>query len=390
MFKNINFNEMRKPAKMMLIIVGLLFGSIIIYKVFIGIMMKRYFAAHANPVMTVSTEKVKYSSWDPLLKAVGSVSTVLGVNVTAQLGGMIQSIPFESGETVKAGRILVQQNADTQIAQLHQIEANEKLAQITYDRDKAQYKVKAVSKQQVDSDLQNLKSLQAQVVQQTATVVKLTIRAPFSGRLGISKINPGQYLNPGDTVVTLQQLDPIYVDFNLPQQVVSQLHVNQSVTMVSDSYPNKIFSGKITTVSPIVDETTRNIEIEATLSNPNGELLPGMFGNVEVKAGNSKPLLTVSQTAITFNPYGEIAYIVKQDGKDMNDKPVLKAQQVFVETGETRGDQVTIVSGLKAGEIVVSSGQLKLKNGTRVSINNAVQPGDTANPIITNDHGEKR
>lgn len=373
----------------MLIAVGILFGSVFLYKGFMSLMLKRYFASKANPVMTVSTAKVAYSSWEPQLKAVGSLRTTLGVNVTAQLGGMIQTITFTPGATVGAGTVLVQQNADSEIGKLHEIQANLELAKITYDRDKLQYKVKAVSKQQLDTDLQNMKSLQAQEVQQKATVVKLTITAPFTGRLGISNVNPGQYLNPGDTVVTLQKLDPIYVDFNLPQQAVAQLQTGQEVTFVSDSYPKINFTGRITTLNPIVDSSTRNIEVEATIANPKGELLPGMFGNVEVKAGEPKSYLTVAQTAITFNPYGEIAYIVKPSEKEKNEdgKPILKVTQTFVETGETRGDQTMIISGLKAGDEVVTSGQLKIKNGSLVAVNNSVTPSDNPNPEVTNDHG---
>jgi membrane fusion protein (multidrug efflux system) len=388
MFSKQNMSAMKRPMKIMLISLAVLFGAIFIYKGIVGLMIKQYFAEHSNPVITVSTAKVNYVSWQPQLKAVASLRTTLGVNVTAQLGGMIQTIYFTPGTTVTAGTRLVQQNADPDIAQLHALEATEELDRITYERDKAQYKVHAVSKQQLDTDLQNLKNASAQVAQQQATVVKLTIVAPFTGRLGISKVNPGQYLNPGDTVVTLQKLDPIYVDFNLPQQALAQLKLNADVSFTTDSYPGQIYTGKITTINPIVDENTRNVEVEATLPNPKGELLPGMFGNVDVSAGAAKPYLTVSQTAISFNPYGELAYIVKEKSTDKKGKKTLFVTQVFVETGETRGDQVTVIKGLKAGDIVVTSGQLKLKNGSLVAINNSVQPSDSANPTVTDDHGE--
>src|SRR3990167_6491619 len=385
---NLQLNdEAKKPMKKMLIAVGILFGSIFIYKGISGLFMHHYFATHGNPVMTVSTTTVSYSTWQPQLTAVGSLRATLGVNVTAQLGGMIQQAYFTPGSIVKEGTVLVQQNADTQIGQLQALQANEKLAQITYDRDKAQYKVGGVSKQQVDSDEQNLKSLQGQVAEQTATVVKLTIAAPFAGRLGISNVYPGQYLNPGDTVTTLQSLDPIYVDFYLPQQALSQLQLGQSVSFSVDSFPGKIFSGKITTINPVVDVSTRNVEVEATIANPKYLLLPGMFVNVTVSSGKPQKVLTVPHTAITFNPYGDLAYIVGEKGKDDDGKPILAVTQTFVQTGDTRGDQIAILRGLKAGDAVVTSGQLKLRNGSLVAVNNTVKPSDSADPSVPNDHG---
>lgn len=375
-----------KPMIIMLVILGILFGGIFIYKVFIGLMMKRYFASLENPTITVSATQVKYSNWENRYKAVGSTRAVVGVNVTAQLAGMIQQIYFKPGMNVKQGMILVQQNADTDIAQLQALQANAELARITFERDKAQYKVHAVSKQQVDTDEQNLKSLRAQVAQQSATVEKLTIRAPFSGRLGISRVNPGQYLNPGDAVVTLQQLDPIYVDFFLPQQLLSELKVGQVVSMVTDTFPDKKFSGKITTINPLVDTNTRNVEVEATIANPKLDLSPGMFASVEVRTGKSVSYLTLPQTAVTFNPYGDIVYIVKEKGKDKSGNPILAVNQIFVTTGATRGDQIAILKGLKEGDTIVTSGQLKLKNGSLVKINNTIQPANNEDPKLSNQH----
>lgn len=379
---------MKKRMLIMLIALGILFGGIFIYKVFMGFMLKRYFASMENPVITVSATNVQKSDWETQIKAVGSTRAVLGVNVTAQLAGMIQKIYFTPGATVKEGTVLVQQNADPDIAQLHALQANAELARITYERDRLQYKVKAVSKQQVDSDEQNLKSTRAQVAQQAATVNKLTVRAPFTGRLGISKVNPGQYLNPGDQVVTLQQLDPIYVDFYLPQQMLAQLKVGQEVTVTADPFPGRKYRGKITTINPLVDTSTRNIEVEATVSNSRVELTPGMFASVEIQTAEVQSYLTLPQSAITFNPYGDIVYIVKDQNKekDSNGNPIFTVSQVFITIGETRGDQIAILKGLKEGDRVVTSGQLKLKNGSRISINNTVQPSDHPSPTLTNDH----
>lgn len=372
----------------MLIGLGILFGGIFIYKVFVNFMIKRYFASLQNPVISVTTATVASSDWEIKVKAVGSTRAVLGVNVTAQLAGMIQKIYFTPGSTVKEGMVLVQQNADPDIAQLHALEANAELARITYERDKLQYKVRAVSKQQLDTDEQNLKSSRAQVAQQAATVAKLTIRAPFTGRLGISKVNPGQFLNPGDQVVTLQQLDPIYVDFYLPQQALAQLKIGQNVTVTADTFPGRQYKGKITTINPLVDTSTRNVEVEATVSNPNADLTPGMFTSVEVQTEKAQNYLTLPQSAITFNPYGDVVYLVKKKAneKDKDGKPVYYVNQIFITVGGTRGDQIAILQGLKEGDMVVTSGQLKLKNGSLIAVNNKIQPPSNPSPTLPNDH----
>lgn len=376
---------MKKQMLVMLISLAVLFGAIFIWKGIKGILIKHFFASQQNPTITVSTAKVGYASWQPKLEAVGSLRAVLGVNVTAQLAGMIQKIYFIPGSLVQTNAPLVQQNADPDIAQLHALEANAELARITYERDKKQYAAQAVSKQQLDTDYQNLKNARSQVGQQAATVAKLTIKAPFAGRLGISNVNPGQYLNPGDTVVTLQSLDPIYVDFYLPQQDLAQLKVGQNVSVHSDTFPHKKFTGKITTIDPLIDTSTRNVEVEATIANPQYELTPGMYATVTVQTGKPQSFLTVPQSAISFNPYGDIAYVVKET-KDENKQSTLTVQQVFVTTGDTRGEQITVLQGLKAGDVIVTSGQLKLKNGSRIAINNTVYPTNNPRPVVSNQH----
>lgn len=375
---------MKKRMVIMLICVGILLGLVFGYKIFINHLIKNFIAAQKD-IPTVSTTKVGYSLWDSKLTAVGSTRSIRGVNVTTELAGLVEKIYFTPGTSVSQGALLVQLNADSEMAALHALEANAALALITYNRDKKQYAIHAISKAVLDNDIGNLKNLNAQVVQQAAIVAKKTIRAPFSGHLGISAINPGQFLNPGDTVVTLQTLDPIYVDFYLPQQNLAQLQVGQAVTVTSDSYPGEKFTGKITTVNPLVDTTTRNVEVEATIANPTNHLIPGMFASVEIITGQPQRFLTLPQTAISFNPYGQLVYIVKQTGTDKKGNPILIANQSFVITGQTRGDQVTVLEGLKEGDTVVTSGQLKLKNNIQVSINNSVQPTDNPAPTLPNE-----
>lgn len=363
-----------RPMAIMLILLGVLFGGVFAWKGFQTFMMKRFMSSMEEPPVTVSTTKIETSPWQTTLKAVGSLRAITGVSVTTSLPGMVKQIYFTPGAKVQQGTVLVQLNADTEIGTLHSLQAQVELAKITYNRDKAQFAVNAVSKQQVDSDLWNLRNLQGQTAAQAATVEKKTIRAPFTGRLGISQVNPGQFLNVGDPVTSLQTLNPVYIDFFMPQQFIAQLEIGQSVAVHSDSYPHKTFTGKITTIQPNVNTNTRNVEVEATINNPQFELAPGMFANAVVTVGSPKDFLTLPQSAITFNPYGDIVFIVHE----------LRVKQQFVTIGETRGDQIQILKGLKAGDEIVTSGQLKLQNDSRIKINNSIQPSNNPDPDVIN------
>ncbi len=329
---------------------------------------------------TVTTTTADFQSWQPQLNAVGSLRAVRGVDMTTEIAGVVRSLHFKSGDNIQEGQLLVQLNADSDVAQLRALEAAAELAATVYQRDQAQYAVQAISKATLDSAAADLKSKKAQVDQQAALVAKKAIRAPFAGWLGISTVNPGQYMNPGDKIVTLQSIDPIYVDFSLPQQQLSRITIGQKVTAVTDTYPGQIFTGKTNAIDPKVDSNTRNVQIEAVVGNPKRELLPGMFASVNIDAGGVQRYLTLPQTAVSFNPYGATVYIVQETGKSADGKPILTAKQSFVNTGATRGDQVAILSGVKAGDIVVTSGQLKLKNGAEIIINNKVQPSNDPAP----------
>jgi len=359
---------MTKRLLIMLLLLGLLFGGIFGYQIFKAKMTKKYMAQSANPAVTVSTIKVTSQDWQSLVKATGTLRTIKGVDVTTELAGLVRTIYFKPGSHVKINTPLIKLNDDTEIAQLRSLQASLELAKITYKRDKAQYAIKAVSKQTLDSDGANLKSLEAQVLQQKTIIAKKNITAPFTGRLGICYVNPGQYLNPGDKIVTLQSLNPIYIDFYIPQQKLAHLRLGQTVKIISDAFPDKTFKGKITTINPEVDPNTRNVEVEVTLANPQEVLLPGMFANVEILTGKAKPFLTLPQTAISYNPYGDIAFIIKDN----------KANQTFVTVGERRGDQIAVLKGLNENDEVVTTGQLKLKNGSKVIINNAIVPKNSA------------
>jgi membrane fusion protein (multidrug efflux system) len=371
---------MTKRMLIMLMVVGILFGGIFAYKAFVSYEMKKSMSAYQAPPVTVSATEVKSLVWQPRLSAVGSLRAVRGVDVTSEIAGLVQKIYFKSGDEVQEGKLLLQLNADSDIALLHSLEAAAELANTVYERDRKQYQVQAVSKATLDADAADLKVKRAQVAQQAAIIEKKSIHAPFAGKLGISTVNPGQYINPGDKIVTLQSLNLICLDFYLPQQHLSQLSMGRRVVAKTDSYPDRTFTGKISAVNPKVDTNTRNIQLEATIENPRHELLPGMYATVEVQAGGTKRYLTLPQTSVTYNPYGDTVFVVEKSGKGPEGKPVLTARQVFVTVGPTRGDQIAILKGLKEGETVVTSGQLKLKNGSRVIINNQIQPSNEAAP----------
>lgn len=371
---------MTKRMIKMLIIVGILFGGIFGFKAFRAYSIKKHMNEQKEAAITVSAIKVTSQNWKPKLKTLASFSAVNGVDVTTELAGLITSVPVSSGGYVKKGDILVQLNAEADIALLHSLEANAELAKITYERDKGQFAAKAISKATLDADAANLKSTRAQVDEQAATVAKKTIRAPFSGRFGILAINVGQYLNVGDPIAPLQTLDPIFAQLYMPQEVLAQVFTGQPIQITTGTFPNEIFEGKITTINPKVDPATRNVQIEATVANPKEILLPGMFATAEIHTGAPHRRLTLPQTAVSFNPYGEIAFIIKEKGKDNKGNPILIAYQTFITTGEKRGDQVAILKGLEEGDLVVTAGQLKLKNGSPVTINNAVVPSNDPAP----------
>lgn len=329
---------------------------------------------------TVSATKATLEDWQPQLDAVGSLRAVKGVDISNELAGMVDQIRFNSGDDVKEGDLLITLRSEDDAAKLASLQAAEKLAEINFNRDKKQLSAQAVSEAVVDADAAQLASTRAQVTEQKAIVDKKSIHAPFAGHLGIRNIDVGQYLNPGTAIVTLQQLDPIYLDFYLPQQSLAQVQTGQVIHAHSDTYPGRSFEGKIIAINPKVDTATRNVQIRAEIPNPGRALLPGMYATASINAGETARMLTLPQTAITYNPYGNTVFILDEKGKDDKGNPQLEAHQTFVNVGETRGDQVQITKGLKEGDMVVTSGQMKLQNGTQVLIDNSLAPKDDENP----------
>ncbi|MET2827525.1 efflux RND transporter periplasmic adaptor subunit [Mesorhizobium shangrilense] len=375
---------MKLRMAIMLIVIGAILAGIFGFQAFKNHMIAAYIANLKAPPQTVSTIDAPMSPWQTVSRAVGSFTAVQGTNLSAQVPGIVQKIGFEDGQDVKKGALLIQLLADQQIATLQQFQATVTNAQVTYDRDVSLLKTRTVAQSQVDSDQAALKGAQAQVLAQQALIDQYTIRAPFDGRLGIRLVTLGQYLAAGTSVVTLQSLDPIQLDFTMPQQALSQLKVGQAVTATVDTYGTQAFDGKITAISPLVDSQSRSLTIRASFPNPDDKLLPGMFGNVSIAVGTPQNYITLPQTAVTINPYGNVVFVVTDKGNGPDGKPQRVANQTFVTTGETRGDQIAVLKGLSEGQTVVTSGQLKLNNGTPVIVNNTVQPSSDPNASPAN------
>ncbi|HXS72956.1 MAG TPA: efflux RND transporter periplasmic adaptor subunit [Rhodanobacteraceae bacterium] len=395
--------------RMIWMVVGVLVLIAIIVAIKVLLVM-RMIASFPKPTpATVSTATAEYQVWQPQLSAVGTLRAVRGADLALDVSGLVEAVNLKSGDDVKQGQVLLKLRDADDEAKLASLQATAKLAALTANRSKQQLAVQAISRAQYDTDMANLKSAQAQADAQTALVAKKTLRAPFSGRAGIITVNPGAYLNAGTTIVTVQQLDPLYVDFFVPQRELGRVHVGQKIDLSLDAFGNHPFTGQVSAINPKVDNDTRNVQIEATVPNHDGELTPGMFAKVAVDAGATQRYLTLPQTAVVYNPYGETVYTVlkKADydkaqarsraqggepvdngaGKDKQQLPAdaLVVQQTFVVTGGTRGDQVSIVKGLPEGAEVVTSGQLKLKNGAPIKVDNRVRPSSNPNPTPTED-----
>lgn len=371
-----------KRMSVMLLSVGLVLGAVAGFQAFKARIIAQAIAAMKNPPQTVSTMVAHSEEWQTSLHAVGSARAINGTDLSAQVAGIVSALHFRSGTDVKKGDLLVELTASSDIAHLDGLKATTRLAQLNYDRDSS-LNTNAVSRQTVDTDLATLKSDQAQVAEQQALLDYKSIHAPFSGRLGIRQVDLGQYLAPGTPIVTLQQLDPIYVDFHLPQQSVASIDVGQTVGVTADTYPGVSFTGRISSINPQVDTATRTVQVRAIVRNPKEKLLPGMFVNVTIEVGKPRRYVTLPETAISYNSYGDIVYLVESGSPTKNGRTEAVARQTFVRTGPTRGDQVAVIEGVKDGDVVVTAGQMKLHNGSPVAIDNHVKPPDDRNPKLT-------
>jgi len=329
------------------------------------------------PPQIVTTATARTESWETALTAVGSLTAFQGVNMTAELAGKVVQITFTPGSSARRGDLLVRQDTSSEEAQLPGAVAQATLTKSILDRDAMMLEKKIISQAEFDTAIANFQQAVAQVGNIRATIAKKTIRAPFSGRLGIRQVNLGQTLREGDPIVTLQTLDPIYVNFSLPQQELSRLHKGLPVRVTCDALPDVAVNGRITAMNPLVDADTRNIQVQATVANKDEQLRPGMFVNTAVGLPVVKSVLTIPTTAVLYAPYGDSVFIVADDTEHKGEK-VLRQQ--FVRLGEKRGDFVAVISGLKGGEAIVSTGVFKLRNGQAVKIDNKLAPPFSLTP----------
>jgi len=331
------------------------------------------------PPEAVTTIVAKQEVWPATLSVVGTMNAIHGVTVSADLPGTVDKINFDSGKWVKEGEVLVQLDTRQERAQLAAMQAQQDLAKINYDRMRQLVDEGVISRQDYDKAMADQRQTEANTAEIRATIDRKTIRAPFSGVLGIRQVNLGQYLAAGNPIVPLQSLDPIYVNFNVPQQEVGRMQPGRTVRITSDNLPSASFTGKVNAIDSVVDQSTRNVQVQAIMSNPGGKLHPGMFVQVEVGVGQQSTVFPLPASAISYAPFGDSVFVVS-DLKSPTGESYRGVHQQFVKVEGSRGDQVGVVSGLKPGDVVVTSGVFKLRNGAAIAVNNKVQPGNNPAP----------
>ncbi|MDE2196040.1 MAG: efflux RND transporter periplasmic adaptor subunit [Gammaproteobacteria bacterium] len=327
----------------------------------------------------VSDEAARQETWQPDFNSVGNLAPVQGVDLSNQLAGTVSAIHFHSGQEVKQGQLLVQLDDSSERAQLEGFQAQEKLAELNARRAHDVFSKHLISQSDVDTADSNLQQARANVANTEAAIAKMAIRAPFRGRTGIRNVNLGQYLPAGTEIVTLQELDHMYVVFSLPEQDLPVLAPHQPVELAVDAYPDRRFSGEINAIDSKVDPASHNVRVQALIANPERLLRAGMFANVSVYAGKPLQVVTIPKAAVTYSLYGDSVFVITpdKDSKDHKGGPALKANEVFVKLGAERGPRVAVVEGVKPGDLVVTSGMQKLHSGTEVEINNSVTPDQT-------------
>lgn len=360
--------SMRRMLISVLIVFGILFGWYGLKKAFFYL----YLAYYQPPAVTISATEAKAKSWQPYLSAVGNLSAVNGVELSSEAPGIVKEIRFSSGQGVKRGDILILLDTSVEEAQLKDMQAKLKLAEITYTRDKKLLEKNVTSQSQYDMSLAQLQEAQAGIEEVQAKIKQKTITAPFDGKVGICLVDLGQYISPGTTLVTLQSLNPLYVRFNLPEQYVNDLYLRQPLEVAITGKEGRVLQGNITAINAKVDQSSRNILVQGLIPNEALAFYPGMFAYIKVWLPTQNEVITVPQTAISYSLHGDYVFLIKEEGKTRKG-PILKAYREYVSVGERRDAEVVITKGLKAGDRIVTSGQLKLQNGARVEIDDSVE-----------------
>ncbi|WP_250655337.1 efflux RND transporter periplasmic adaptor subunit [Alkalimarinus coralli] len=371
---------MLKRMSIMIIILAIVFGGIFWFLgYFKPKMVNQYFSSFQPPPVSVSSATAETSSRTPFLESTGTVIAVQEVVVTTEVAGLIQSINFKSGQDVDKGALLVKLDTSVDQAELKGLIASGKLAEANFKRDKQLIERKAVSSLDYETSLASLSTAEANIESQKATISKKSIRAPFSGKLGIRKVDLGEYLQAGSPIVSLQALDQVYVNFSLPEHHFSQVRLGQTAIVTVAAWPEKEFKGQITAIDSRISEATRNFTIQATIDNPEHELLPGMFSEVRLITGQPRDLVTVPEQAVERKLYGTSVFVISETNAEPapdsgeEAKTVLTVERRYIKTGLTLDGYVEVISGLEDGEQVVVAGQLKLQNGSHVVINNTVK-----------------
>ena len=337
-------------------------------------------AEFSIPAETVSATEVRQETWEALMPAVGSVTAVQGVELRAELAGTIREIAFVSGATAAKGQVLVRLDTTSEQAQLRAAEAQVELARLNLERARGLHAQGVVSKADLDTREAEFLKTGGDVEVIEATIAKKTIRAPFAGRLGIRSVNLGQFVDPGDAIVSLHSLDPVFIDFSVPEQQFAQVKRAMELRVTTDATPGRVFAGTVTAINPEVDASSRNIKVQATLANGDGELRPGMFARVELVLPETQPILTIPSTAVLHAPYGDSVFVISDVKDEKSGKTVKQVQMTTVRLGLTRGDFVAVTAGLKAGQLVATSGVFKLRNGSPVAVDNSLAPDAQAAP----------
>jgi membrane fusion protein (multidrug efflux system) len=332
------------------------------------------------PPTTVSSVVAQEDDWAPTLSAIGSVSAVQGAVVSTELGGIVAEIDFQNGSVAKKGDVLMRLDSSAEEAQLHTAQADLELAKANLERERSLAERKVVSKQEFDAAQSTFGQKQGAVDNMRSFITKKEVHAPFDGMLGIRQVNVGQMINPGQQVVQLTALDRVYVDFALPQQTLPQLATGYEARVHADALPGSEFKGKVTAINSMVDAVTRNVGVQATLENPDHVLRPGMFVKIDVILPQKSKTLVIPGSAVSYAPYGNSVFVIEKKKDPKTGKESQSLRQAFVRIGEARGDFVAVTEGLKAGDVVVSTGVFKLRNGMPVVINNDLAPKPQLNP----------
>jgi membrane fusion protein (multidrug efflux system) len=371
--------------RMFFAVLGLVivFGGIFGYNRFVSHKTEQFFANQSAPVQTVTATRAEATTWQPRIASVGNLSAVSGSDLASEIAGKVTDVAVADGAEVDTGDVLVRLDSVGLEYALRGARAETRLAEIELERQRRLRSRQANSEADVDRAESELAQARAEVGQIQAELDKKTIRAPFAGRIGIVEVDVGQFVDVGTPIVTLQTLDPVLVDFTVPQRDLGRIETGRPMVARADAWPGREFPGEVTAISPKVERRTRSVDVRARMGNPDEVLRPGMFVDVQVLLPQQEDVITLPQTAVSYNPYGDSVFLVHESESDSGETE-LTVERKFVQTGATRGDQIAIVDGVEVGDRVVTSGQLKLRNGSRVKIDNSVTPSNDPDPQVGN------